>query len=277
MQQSTDDFSIEHSIANGIERITYIPARRRFETPVLMQHGMWHGAWCWQHWQELFAEWGWETRSYSLPGHGGSPRQRPLRWATLNYYFEFLKAEIERCPIRPVLMGHSLGGALTQWYLKYGANLPAVVLVASWTSHSMLPSVFRSVRRDPWGTLMSGWTLTSTPAVRNPARAAEMFIHPGALYTPEELHARLGPESLWVLFQYNPLWWAPVERTSVPLLWLAGAEDTLISEQEACRSAAHYQAEYVVVPSAGHNLMMERSYRETAQMIHDWLDRQGIR
>jgi pimeloyl-ACP methyl ester carboxylesterase len=141
----------------------------------------------------------------------------------------------------------------------------------------MLPSVLRSTRRDPLGALLSGLTLTSTPAVRNPARAAEMFIHTGALYSPEELHARLGPESFLVLCQYNPLLWSPVKHTSIPLLWLAGAADALISEPESQRSAAHYQAKYVAVPGAGQNLMMEKSYRETAEIIHEWLVRQGIK
>ena len=289
--QETNGFSVRHSITKGIERVVYIPKNRRFETPIVMQHGMWHAAWCWQPWQELFANWGWETHAYSLPGHGGSPAQRPIRWATLNYYFEFLKAEIERQPCPPVLMGHSMGGALTQWYLKYGPStssgqapsagsrqaLPAAVLVAPWTSHSMLPSVFQSTGRDPLGTLLCALTLTTTPLVRNPARAAEMFIHPGALYSPQELQSRLGPESLWMLAQYNPLWWSPAASTSVPLLWLAGAADTVISEPEERRSAAYYGAEYVAVPGAGHNLMMEKNYQETAETIHRWLTKRGIR
>lgn len=275
--QPNNDFSVERSISDGIERITYFPRRRRFKTPILMQHGMWHAAWCWERWQELFASWGWESHAYSLPGHGGSPVQRPIRWATLKYYFEFLKAEIERLPNRPVLMGHSLGGALAQWYLKFGSQLPAAVLVAPWTSHNMLPSVFRSVQRDPLGTTLCLFTLSSTPAIRNPARAAEMFIRPEAIYSPEELHARLGPESLWVLWQYNPLFWTPAAQTSTPLLWLAGAADTLISEPESRRSAAHYQADYVLLPGAGHDLMLEKGYRETAETIDKWLKRMGIR
>ena len=117
--QETDTFSVQRSINNGIERVTYIPKHRRFETSILMQHGMWHGAWCWQQWQELFAEWGWESHAISLPGHAGSPTQRPVYFCTLGYYLRFLKAEVERLPRKPVLMGHSMGGALTQWYLKY--------------------------------------------------------------------------------------------------------------------------------------------------------------
>jgi pimeloyl-ACP methyl ester carboxylesterase len=133
------------------------------------------------------------------------------------------------------------------------------------------------VPRDPWGTFLCGLTLTSTPAVRSPARAAEMFIHPGALYSPEELHTRLGPESFLVLAQYNPLLWSPAASTPIPLLWLAGAADTLIAEPEARRSAEHYQAEYAAIPEAGHNLMMEKGHAETAEIIHNWLYQIGIR
>ncbi|HEY77013.1 MAG TPA: alpha/beta fold hydrolase [Thermoflexia bacterium] len=268
--------TVSHTVEDGIERIVYIPEERRFETPILMQHGMWHGAWCWEPWQKLFAEWGWESIAFSLPGHGGSPVQRPIRWCTLGYYLRFLTAEVERLPRRPVLMGHSMGGALTQWYLRYRGDLPAAVLVAPWTSHNMLPAVFRFVRLDPVGFFLCFLTLTTTPAVRTPQRAARMFVTEGALLSPEELHARLGPESLWVLLQYNPLLWSPAEATRTPMLWLAGEKDALIAEPEQRRSAAHYGAEYVVVKGAGHSLMMERSYRQTAETIRDWLSEQGI-
>ncbi len=277
-------YEISHTVQDGIERIVYTPQVKRSATPILMQHGMWHGAWCWEPWQELFAEWGWESVAFSLPGHGKSPTQRPIRWCTLGYYLKFLSAEVERLPQAPILMGHSMGGALTQWYLKHIGNpvrnskqaLPAAVLVAPWTSHDMLRSVFRFFRLDPLGFLLCTLTLTTTPNVRTPQRAANMFIHEGAILTPEELHARLGPESLWVLLQYNRLLWSPARQVSTPMLWLAGGSDTVISEPEERRSAAHYGAKYVVVEGAGHNLMMERSYRQTAETIRDWLVEQGI-
>lgn len=92
----------------------------------------------------------------------------------------------------------------------------------------------------------------------------------------EELHELVGPESLWVLFQYNPPLWRPAKQVNTPLLWLAGAADRLISEAAERRAAAHYGATYVVVPEAGHSIMLEKSYRETAVTIHNWLLRQNI-
>lgn len=264
-------FKVTHSIENGIERVVYTPHERRFETPIVMQHGMWHGAWCWQGWQELLAEWGWESHAHSLPGHAGSPTQRPIRWCTLGYYLDFLKAEIDRQLRRPILIGHSMGGALTQQYLKEREDLLAAVLVAPWQSHSMMVPILRTIVRDPAGFALSGLNLTTAPLVRNPFRAAQMFISEGATLSPQALYERLGPESLWVLLQYNPPLWRPAARLKTPLLWLAGGADTLIDEKAECRSAHHYGADFVAVPGAGHNIMLEKSWRETAATMHNWL------
>ena len=81
---------VQTRVEDGIERVTYTPRERRFETPILMQHGMWHGAWCWRHWQELFAGWGWESHAFSLPGHAGSPAQRESH-ASVPYWRRFFR------------------------------------------------------------------------------------------------------------------------------------------------------------------------------------------
>jgi len=40
-------------------------------------------------------------------------------------------------------------------------------------------------------------------------------------------------------------------------------------------SAEFYHANHII-PEAGHNLMMEKSYRQTAEKIRDWLARQNL-
>jgi pimeloyl-ACP methyl ester carboxylesterase len=278
--QESDIFSIQHSINNGIERVIYIPKYRHFETPILMQHGMWHGAWCWQLWQELFAGWGWESHAFSLPGHAGSSRQCPNYFCTLGYYLRFLKAEVEQLPHKPVLMGHSMGGALTQWYLKYvGDDLPAAVLVASWPAKGTLPNDGGGLMRrlDPLGVLLAAFTGSAQCFIRTPKHAAALLISPKSVYTPEELYVRLSPESLWVMYQHNPPLWHPPEQVKTPLFWLAGEIDAGFTVENQRKSAAHYGADFVVVPQAAHNIMMEYNYRETAEMIHNWLSKRGIK
>ena len=50
----------------------------------------------------------------------------------------------------------------------------------------------------------------------------------------------------------------------------------LPAARAARRSAAFYKATFVLVEKAGHNLMMEHNYRETAETIHGWLVEEGI-
>ncbi|RMF02997.1 MAG: alpha/beta fold hydrolase [Chloroflexi bacterium] len=274
----TDAFTRSHIIENGIERISYLPKQRKHQTPLLFQHGMWHGAWCWQYWQELFAQWGWESHAHSLPGHAGSPEQRPVARCTLDYYLAFLKREVDRLPQRPVLVGHSMGGALVQWYLKFVGDLPAAVLVAPWASHRMLTpeNLWRVVQNDPLGALLSAATWTARFGTHNPAAAAWMLTTRGAIFSPEELHARLNPESMLVLYQHNPPYWTPPERVNTPLLWLGGEKDQAVPEPQVRQSAAFYGADYRMVSGAGHNLMLEHNYRSTADTINRWLAAQKI-
>jgi len=287
----TEAYVRSHTVVDGIERIVYLPRDRRFDTPIVMQHGMWHGAWCWELWQELFAEWGWETHAHSLPGHAGSPAQRPVARCTLDYYLGFLSAEVARLqprpsakdaiPMarRPVLLGHSMGGALVQWYLKHVADdLPAVVLVAPWVSHSLVKDgLFRLACYDPVGVLLMALSWDASPMKRRGKGSAVRFlVGPRAAVPLEELQPRLGPESALVLYQHNPPFWYPPEQVETPMLWVAGGEDPLLAERAERRSAAHYGADYVVAAGARHNVMMEQNYRETAEVIHRWLVERGI-
>lgn len=274
----TAEYSVSYRIEDGIERIVYYPKNRRHQTPILMQHGMWHGAWCWKLWQEIFARNGWETHAFSLPGHGGSLVQRPIPLCTLDYYLGFLKAEVERLPNKPVLFGHSMGGALIQWYLKYvGDNLPAVILVSPWVSHNAFRESFPFfLQHDPVGVLLVALTWSTSGFLRNPRLIQRLLLTDGAVMTPVEIYNRIGPESGLVVFQHNPPFWQPPEDILTPMLWLAAMQDTLISEKGQRKSAEFYKAGYMGIKNTGHNLMVEKKYAEIAEVIQMWLVLQDI-
>jgi len=264
--------SITTEIIDGIERTTYTPSERKHETPLLFVHGMWHGAWCWETFQRPLAEAGWQSIAISLPGHAGSPTQRSLRWCTLGYYLGFIRREIDRLGVKPVLLGHSMGGALTQHYLaKIGDDLPAAVLVAPWpyTSHPWGPILLAKL--DFIGLLTAFLTLHSGVFMRTPAHASAALLGPDPAVTPEWLHSRLNGESFIVMNQHTwPLWNAP-HILKTPTLLLAGELDAVCPLVWEKRTAARYGSELVVVSGAGHNLMHEKSAPDTAQKIDVWL------
>jgi pimeloyl-ACP methyl ester carboxylesterase len=79
------------------------------------------------------------------------------------------------------------------------------------------------------------------------------------------------------MVQHNPPFWYPAKQVRTPLLWLAGEIDATISVEAESRSAAYYKAEFIIVSNAAHNLMMEHNYRETAETIHNWLNKRCIK
>jgi pimeloyl-ACP methyl ester carboxylesterase len=273
-----DTYVIEHSLINGMERIVYKPHNPQFDTPILMQHGMWHGAWCWSYWQQLLAEWGWETHAYSLPGHAGSQAQRPLWLCTLDYYLAFLKAEVDRMPRPPILMGHSMGGAIIQWYLKYiDQDVPAVVLVAPWVSHSsMLEGTALILKHDPLAMLLTVLQWNANSWVRSPKWAAQKLISDGAMLSPEALHKQLTGESVLAVMQHNPPFWTPAKAIKPPMLVLAGEIDQVVSVNGLRATAEHYKATFQLITDAAHNLMHEHNYEDTAEHVHRWLVEQQI-
>lgn len=273
-----EQYTVHHTIIDGIERIVYMPKKRRYETPIVMQHGMWHGAWCWEPWQRLLAEWGWASHAHSLPGHAHSEQQRPVWLCTLDYYLAFYKHEIDRMERRPVIMGHSMGGALTQWYLKYiGQDVAAAVLVAPWVSHStMEDGGLLLFQRDPMAVLLSFLQWNANGWIRSPERAAQKLISDGALLSPQQLFDRLTGESILAVMQHNYPAWTPPDNIDIPMLILAGEIDQVVTVGGLERSAKHYKADFELIPNAAHNLMMEHNYASTAQKIHDWLLAQGV-
>ncbi|MEM7098407.1 MAG: alpha/beta hydrolase [Pseudomonadota bacterium] len=120
--------------------------------------------------------------------------------------------------------------------------------------------------------MLSALTLSATPHIRNAEQAAKRLISADAEISAEDLHSKLDPESQIVLNQHNPPFWFPAKNLRTPMFWIAGDADNAVSESSQRKSAEHYKADYVTVPGAAHNLMMEKSQRQTIKTIHEWLE-----
>jgi len=266
-------YSIENTMVDGIEVITYRPNQPKFKTPLVFQHGAWHGAWCWKYWQELFAEWGWVSHAHSLPSHGKSAHKPPIRLCTMGLYRDTLKAQVDRCERPPVVIGHSMGGMITQWYLQKYGELPAVVLLASIPLYEY---PWRYLKLDPLRMLRASLTFSGSPFVDTPAQVKKMFLTEGALMSAEDLHKRMDSESLLVTLSLNPLVWHPRNDVKTPTLVMAAEKDGLFPVAEEKALAEFYHGDFYVIPDTAHNAMIERSYQESANYLHDWLVGNGI-
>lgn len=245
--------------------------------PLVLVHGAWHGAWCWQeHFVPALTEAGYAVHAVSLRGHGGSHGRDRLRWTRLADYVADLAAMTAGLPAPPILVGHSMGGLVVQKYLERGPAA-AGVLLASAPPRGITGAVLRTARHDPLGLLRANLTLSLYPLVSTPDRARDRLFSND---TPDETvlacHPRLQDESFRAFLDMIVLDLPVPEKVRVPMLVLGAAEDGIFSPAEVRATARAYHTQATIFAGMGHNMMLERGWEQVVEMIIAWLDEREL-
>ena len=77
--------------------------------PVVLVHGAWFGAWCWEPVEEVLAKFAVDVAAVDLPGRPGNPM--PLENVTLEGWVDYLEYVVEGLAGPSIVVGHSLAGA----------------------------------------------------------------------------------------------------------------------------------------------------------------------
>ncbi|XP_019057117.1 PREDICTED: putative methylesterase 13, chloroplastic isoform X2 [Tarenaya hassleriana] len=115
-----------HRLPSGLKMEVIEQRRKSFvagenqNPPLVFVHGSYHAAWCWaEHWLPFFSSSGFDTYAVSLLGQGESDVPSGKVAGTLQTHAsdiaDFIKANLSSSP--PVLIGHSFGGLIVQYYL----------------------------------------------------------------------------------------------------------------------------------------------------------------
>jgi pimeloyl-ACP methyl ester carboxylesterase len=252
-----------------IEHITQHPVKRTHATPLFFQHGAWHGAWCWQQWMDYFSVLGYEVHAINLPGHGTSPYKKHINFYSLKEYAEILASEVETVSPRPVVIGHSLGGAVVQKYLERH-QLPGAILLATLPSKGMLPMIFRLVWYHPLPILsgMLKWNMYEW--VKTPELAQYLFLNSNTEIDAVAFQRKLVRESTRIGIEtFFPF--AKINPAKTPVLVVGAEKDNIFTVEEQESTAKKYQAKCVIIKNEAHNLMMESGWKKTADVIDNWI------
>jgi pimeloyl-ACP methyl ester carboxylesterase len=254
-----------------IETIRRTPDQLLDLTPLLFVHGAWHGAWCWEdHFLDHFAAQGREVGAVSLRHHGNSTGQsKRVRWCSKNAYVFDVEKSVAEFSRPPVLVGHSMGGYITQHYLARH-EMPGAVLMASIPPNGVVGTTLALARRHPLAFIRSNLTMSLAPYVATVDLVREKFF--GA-DTPEEVvqHCfdRLSDESFRVFI--DMLISRPdIADTSTPMLVMGALRDALISPKAVAHTAEVFGAELKMIDTA-HDMMLEPEWALSATVIDEWL------
>ncbi len=244
--------------------------------PLLFVHGGWHGAWCWdQGFLERVANRGFEVHAMSLRGHGESAGREHLRRTRVRDFVDDIEEVADSLSSPPLVIGHSMGGFLTQKFMQR-RRLPGAVLLASMPPDGVGEFLGRLIRTDPVGVLQANLTLRLTSVVSTPDRVRRLFF---SAHTPEEevasIAARLGDEAF---LAYLDMVFADlcVPAAGTPVLVLGAERDAIFPIETTRRIAAAYATEAIIFPDMAHDMMLEPGWERVADAIVDWL-RAGCR
>jgi hypothetical protein len=254
-----------------LEVISRGAVERRYDTPILLVHGMWQGAWAWDHgFMDRLAESGFDVHALSLRGHGESPRREELRWYSTADFVADVGAVVSSLPSTPLLVGHSMGGWVVQHYLV-DHQAPGAVLLASVPVSGIVGLGGRVIRDKPARVLRTFMTLSAYPLVSTPA-LAKHFLHSHEVedHHVERHHAKLQDESFRVTLDMFALRRPRPRAVTAPMLVLSGDRDRLFSVAEQQRTARAYGAPLEVFPGMAHNMMLDPGWEAVADRVAGW-------
>ncbi|TPG42666.1 alpha/beta fold hydrolase [Sphingomonas koreensis] len=248
--------------------------------PVVFVHGLWLLQNSWERWADLFEREGYVALTPDWPGDPATPEAAnadpgPLAGTTIGEVARHHEAIIQKLDRKPVLIGHSFGGALVQILAAKAVSAATVAID---------PAGLRGVLPLPFSALKAAW-----PALRNPLNrhravplSFEQFAYSFA-NTLDETEARelydrfVVPGPGMPLFQaaaenLNPwselaLDWRAPERG--PLLILSGDSDHTVPASVARAAYDHQCAnpgitEFGAIAGRGHSLTIDHGWQDVA-------------
>jgi pimeloyl-ACP methyl ester carboxylesterase len=262
--------------------------------PVVFVHGLWLLASSWHNWRAFFEEKGFATVA---PGWPGDPvdvvaaRADPDAFKgqkvgmVADHYAEAIRG-LER---KPVIIGHSFGGLLTQKLVGMGLSIAAAPIDPA-PHKGVLPLPFSALKGSSAVLLNPfnyGKTVTLTfKQFQYGFANAVPEDEAKALY--EEYHVACpGPP----LFQVAIANFRPGGETEVdlaqtergPMLFISGEKDHLVTWSMANAAYKRWKrhsdktTEITELPNRGHSLILDHGWPEVAETIAAFLERNDVK
>ncbi len=233
---------------------------------IVLVHGAWHGSWCWDDVAAALRSAGYEVLVPDLPGHE-TPGSSARFANSLGSYVEHVDQLVESIDGDVVLVGHSMGGLVTQRVCE-GRTVAHAVLVASIPRKGAGGALGRLAQNHPEQLFEAAKSLSLWPLVATDERVRGHFFGSGASSEAvESAGSRMQNESL-VAFVSMILRWPRPENVTSPVSVVAATQDGIFTLAEQADLAKTYGTELVQI-DCGHDIMLEPQHTELVELIID--------
>lgn len=229
-----------------------------------------------------FSQHGYDCYALSLLGQGESDSPSGASVAgTLQTHAsdvaDFIQKEIR---IPPVLLGHSFGGLIVQYYLGDGEcshpNLSGAVLVCSVPPSGNSGLVWRYLFSKPIAAFKVTRSLAAKAFQTSLTLCKETFFSPTMEDHLVQRYQKLMTESsrmpLFDLRKLNA--WLPVPKPKDPstkILVLGAKNDFIVDMEGLNETGRFYMVSPICIEGIAHDMMLDCSWEKGAQAILSWL------
>ncbi|UJF34756.1 alpha/beta hydrolase [Paenibacillus hexagrammi] len=255
-----------------LEILTYVPDGIASETPLLFVHGGSHGAWCWkEHFLPYFSSKGFPSYALSLRGHGESEGNEQIHSFSLNDYMNDVLEVMQLMNKKPVLIGHSLGGAIVQKIIcSHPDKIQGAVLMASIPPNGMS----RDIRRLLFTRFKELYQIRLFDKGRSPHMPSRAFLSPDLPDEKrEEYLGLLKPESTKAQHESMRRFVPKSVSTKVPMLVMGSRQDWFFPEKTVHSIGKNYNTEPVIFNDISHDMMLDPKWRTVADQIVPFLQK----
>ncbi len=239
------------------------------QATIIITHGLAQHSDDYKNVAKQFNKAGYHVMLYDLRGHGRSQGKR----GSIKYYedylndLDFIYTYCEKTFNFPVfLIGHSMGGILTNLYALKNPNLKGVIISAAPYQTPKSLNLFKVIGYRPWGFLKFKTNFQSPYLSNIPY---EPRINPFDIKT---FRLRLTGE---VLIRGIKNLRKNIKSYQVPVLLLYGKEDVIVSYQEANHFFEDISSEdktLKLYPNTKHNVFQEQKTPEVISDVIAWID-----
>lgn len=257
--------------------------RKSVTTPVVFTHGAFCGGWAFDAFREPFESAGFETHAPNLPHHERGGDLERLAQSGLREYSHALTHYVRALRAPPILVGHSLGGLVSQIAAMH-TPIAGLVLLAPSAPWGVPPTTLDEHTTHFGLSLLGDYWRRPVPPDYRVARAStldrlsrEDARHAFARFVPESGKAIREAVQWWLDHSMSSQ--APVYRISAPVLGVAGGRDRVNPASTVRRIISRFpegQAHFHEFPEMSHWLIGEPEAPEVARLVLQWLDARSI-
>jgi non-heme chloroperoxidase len=247
---------------------------------MVMIHGMWGSGWYWENFKGFFESKGYRCVIPTLRFHDMDPKGVPdprLGTTSLLDYAADLEKLIRELQVRPILMGHSMGGLLAQILGSRGLA-KALVLLTPASPRGIIalkPSVIKSF----WSGLTT-WGFWRKPFRQTFDEAAYSMLNLMPFESQKSIYDQFVYESGRAAFEIG--FWlfdskgaAKVDESKVtcPVLVIAGEKDRIVPASITRKIAEKYKrvSTHKEFSDHSHWVVGEPGWQQIAEYIKEWL------